>query len=474
MYIWIYSLLLLLDKVVVTMSSSSGLSVSGAQEGVDCVKASELCNQSPQCSSRHRIMRQCLVGKDWNTMLANKECQAALEVLQDSPLYECRCKRGMKKELQCLQSFWSIHMGLSEGEDFYEMSPYEPLPPVRLNDALRLASITAGMHTGAGKSHLHCLEPGRTCNQCLDATKSCNLNENCKRQRSNYITTCTRSLAQGQHGSQPPPQQLQDSCNRKRCHKALRQFLERVESQYTFGLLFCSCGNQACAERRRQTIVPGCAYEDKVKPNCLQLRKTCRQDPLCRSRLADFNTNCQMTHNSMSSCPQDAYRSCLTAYTGLIGTDMTPNYENAQHDDLSISPWCNCDNSGNQEEECDRFLLSFRNNSCLRNAIQAFGLGTDVTFVPKTDSPATVASVNTESDYEHKPTDNPNSSRPVHEENWVECSSSKSFICAKDSTEAAFVENGFDPRNRSLGLKLCVGLWLLSLMSVIGISWCLQ
>lgn len=49
-------------------------------------------------------------------MLASKECQGALEVLQDSPLYDCRCKRGMKKELQCLQNYWSIHMGLTEGE----------------------------------------------------------------------------------------------------------------------------------------------------------------------------------------------------------------------------------------------------------------------------------------------------------------------------------------------------------------------
>ncbi|KAL7827148.1 hypothetical protein SRHO_G00328660, partial [Serrasalmus rhombeus] len=130
MHVHIYGFLLLLDELVVSMSSSSALSASGPQDWVDCVKASEVCNQNPQCSSRYRIMRQCLVGKDWNTMLANKECQAALEVLQESPLYDCRCKRGMKKELQCLQSYWSINMGLSEGEDFYEATPYEPLPPV--------------------------------------------------------------------------------------------------------------------------------------------------------------------------------------------------------------------------------------------------------------------------------------------------------------------------------------------------------
>ncbi|KPP58917.1 hypothetical protein Z043_123217 [Scleropages formosus] len=96
-------------------SALSGTGTPGWRTPVDCVKASDMCNQSPQCSSRFRIMRQCLVGRDRSTMLANRECQAALEVLQDSPLYDCRCKRGMKRELQCLQSYWSIHMGLTEG-----------------------------------------------------------------------------------------------------------------------------------------------------------------------------------------------------------------------------------------------------------------------------------------------------------------------------------------------------------------------
>ncbi|KAK1787158.1 hypothetical protein P4O66_017533, partial [Electrophorus voltai] len=442
-------------------------------EWVDCVRAGEVCNQSPQCSSRFRIMRQCLVGKDWNTMLANKECQAALEVLQDSPLYECRCKRGMKKELQCLQSFWSIHMSLSEGEDFYEVSPYEPLPPVRHADAYRLASIIAGMHAGSGKSQPHCLDPSRTCNPCLDATKACNLNDNCKRQRSNYITTCTRSQAQVQQSSQ-----LLESCSRKRCHKALRQFLERVESQYTYGLLFCSCRDQACAERRRQTIVPRCAYEDKVKPNCLQLRQICRQDPLCRSRLADFHTNCQMTQDSISTCPKDDYQSCLTAYTGLIGTDMTPNYENSNHTDFTVSPWCSCRNSGNQEEECERFLWDFRDNTCLRNAIQAFGYGTDVTTVPKTESPVAVRSVYPATDSKLKPTDNPNSTRPGHEfilvflflqENVEECNSSRGFICGEEGfVETETVEKDFNMRNRSPDLHLHPGLWLSSLVSAVG------
>ena len=97
-------------------SSPQGPELHGWRPPVDCVRANELCAAESNCSSRYRTLRQCLAGRDRNTMLANKECQAALEVLQESPLYDCRCKRGMKKELQCLQIYWSIHLGLTEGK----------------------------------------------------------------------------------------------------------------------------------------------------------------------------------------------------------------------------------------------------------------------------------------------------------------------------------------------------------------------
>lgn len=107
-------------------------------------------------------------------------------------------------------------------------------------------------------------------NHCLDAAKACNLNDNCKRLRSGYISTCSKEISATEH------------CSRRKCHKALRQFFDRVPSEYTYRLLFCSCKDQACAERRRQTIVPSCSYEDKHKPNCLELRNVCRADHLCR------------------------------------------------------------------------------------------------------------------------------------------------------------------------------------------------
>ncbi|XP_062854266.1 GDNF family receptor alpha-2a [Trichomycterus rosablanca] len=390
MYLLLYGFLLLMVDLSASSSSSHASTSLTPQDFVDCVRASEDCNLSPQCSPQFRIIKQCLVGKDWSSMLGVKECQAALEVLQETPLMECRCKRGMKKELQCLQHYWSIHMSLNDGEDFYEASPYEPMPPVQLSEAVRLASIISSIHTGTGKGQPHCSDPSRPCNPCLDATKACNLNDNCKRQRSNYINTCTSK-----------------GCNRKRCHKALRQFLERVDPQYSFGLLFCSCREQACAERRRQTIVPSCAYEDKTKPNCLHLRGTCRNDPLCRSRLADFHTHCLMGHDTISTCPDDNYQACLTAYTGLIGTDLTPNYEDSNHTDFTISPWCSCKNSGNQEGECEEFLRDFKENTCLRNAIQAFGYGTDFRLAHKSDAPLSTPSVNPHSGAQNNPTANP-------------------------------------------------------------------
>lgn len=101
------------------MSGSSALSESGHQDSMDCLRATEKCNQDQKCSHRFRIMRQCLAGKDRNTMLANKDCQVALEVLQEMDLFDCRCKRGMKKEMQCLQSYWSINIGLTEGKSFW-------------------------------------------------------------------------------------------------------------------------------------------------------------------------------------------------------------------------------------------------------------------------------------------------------------------------------------------------------------------
>uniref|UniRef100_A0A3Q3A126 GDNF family receptor alpha 2 n=1 Tax=Kryptolebias marmoratus TaxID=37003 RepID=A0A3Q3A126_KRYMA len=193
------------------LCSLAGSKAGDQPERVDCIQATEMCNQNPSCSSRYRVMRQCLVGKEKEAMLDNnRDCQAALEVLLGSPLYDCRCRRSMKNELQCLQNYWAIHMGLNE--DMEDSSPYEPVAPNRQPDVSRLASISSGFS---------CPDAEKVCNPCLDATKACNLNNNCKKHRASFISTCTKE-----------DQNKGDNCNKKRCHKSLRSFMDRVPAEH--------------------------------------------------------------------------------------------------------------------------------------------------------------------------------------------------------------------------------------------------
>ncbi|TWW66166.1 GDNF family receptor alpha-2 [Takifugu flavidus] len=229
-----------------------------------------------------------------------------------------------------------------------------------------------------------CSEAGKPCNPCLDAAKACNLNETCKRLRSAYNSICSKAV--------PPQSSLanQEPCSRKRCQKALRQFFERVSWELSYPLLFCSCPDQACAERRRRTIVPSCSHQERHKPSCLELRHTCRSDALCRSRLADFHMNCQMTPHTVTSCPHDNYHGCLMSYVGLIGSDVTPNYSDSNPSNITIGLWCSCRGTGRQETECEAFHHDFTHNTCLKNAIQSFGYGPEGGTLPATEPSATI------------------------------------------------------------------------------------
>ncbi|XP_066536158.1 GDNF family receptor alpha-1a isoform X2 [Hoplias malabaricus] len=111
---------------------------------LDCVRASELCLKEPACSTKYRTMRQCVAGKESNSSVlagleSRDECRSALDALKQSPLYNCRCKRGMKKEKNCLRIYWGIYQHL-QGNDLLEDSPYEPVNS-RLSDIFRLAPI---------------------------------------------------------------------------------------------------------------------------------------------------------------------------------------------------------------------------------------------------------------------------------------------------------------------------------------------
>ncbi|XP_061546611.1 GDNF family receptor alpha-1a isoform X1 [Phycodurus eques] len=386
----------------------------GAEEGgrasrMDCVRASEQCLKEAACSSKYRTMRQCGAGKQGNfsavaRLEAQDECRNAVDALKQSPLYNCRCKRGMKKEKNCLRIYWGIYQTL-QGNDFLEDSPYEPVNS-RLSDIFRLAPIIEGAKpwsssatlsparwggraqgaalSRGGPSATDLQDPSRNRrahpnwailgepavareNNCLNAAKACNLNDTCKKYRSAYISPCTSRVSTA------------EVCNKRKCHKALRQFFDKVPPKHSYGMMFCSCplsDQTACSERRRQTIVPVCSYEEKQKPNCLELQASCRTNYICRSRLADFFANCQSEPRSLSGCLKENYADCLLAYSGLVGTVMTPNYLRSPK--ISVSPYCDCSNSGNNKDECDRLATFFTDNTCLRNAIQAFGNGTDI------------------------------------------------------------------------------------------------
>ncbi|XP_023782421.1 GDNF family receptor alpha-4 isoform X1 [Cyanistes caeruleus] len=317
----------------------------------DCLQAGESCTNDPVCSAKFRTLRQCIAGNGANKLGpgAKSQCRNTVTALLSSQLYGCKCKRGMKKEKHCLSVYWSIHHTLMEGMNVLESSPYEPF--IRGFDYVRLASITAGSENEVTQV-----------NRCLDAAKACNVDEMCQRLRTEYVSFCIRRLARA------------DTCNRSKCHKALRKFFDRVPPEYTHELLFCPCEDTACAERRRQTIVPACSYESKDKPNCLAPLDSCRENYVCRSRYAEFQFNCQPSPQAASGCRRDSYAACLLAYTGIIGSPITPNY--IDNSTSSIAPWCTCNASGNRQEECESFLHLFTNNICLQNAIQAFGNGT--------------------------------------------------------------------------------------------------
>uniref|UniRef100_A0A3B3E193 GDNF/GAS1 domain-containing protein n=1 Tax=Oryzias melastigma TaxID=30732 RepID=A0A3B3E193_ORYME len=114
---------------------------------LDCVKASKQCLKENSCSTKYRTMRQCVKGRESNFSAvtgpeAQGECLSAIDAMKQSPLYNCRCRRGMKKEKNCLRIFWSLFQSL-HGNDLLEYSPYEPVNS-RLSDIFRLAPIIAG------------------------------------------------------------------------------------------------------------------------------------------------------------------------------------------------------------------------------------------------------------------------------------------------------------------------------------------
>ncbi|XP_056625551.1 GDNF family receptor alpha-3 [Triplophysa dalaica] len=324
-------------------------------ETLDCIAAVQECMQNPECKRPFRHLEYC-VDEEAVAPLALETRHGCVDaqnsLMHYHPLQECKCQRGSRMEQQCLSVYWTIRF--PQGFDDIETSPYEDieLELVRNTETSKLASIVS-------VSTL----PLTDQNQCLKAAQDCGLFEKCGSLRSEYALACTKIIPVTNH------------CNRHKCHRALRRFLERVPEEYSFGVLFCPCSDTLCGERRRKTIVPSCSYEEREEqPNCLHLESFCLKDNLCRSRLADFQQNCQPSSLSPSGCLRESGAVCLKAYAGLIGTIMTPNY--VSNSSTEVSQWCNCEGSGNQWQDCLRILHMFNSNICLRNAIDSMGSST--------------------------------------------------------------------------------------------------
>ncbi|XP_031176281.1 GDNF family receptor alpha-4-like isoform X1 [Sander lucioperca] len=326
---------------------------------LDCLVAEQGCIQEQSCMVLYRLLEYCAAEEAVSPLGpdARLECLEAQNALQHyRPLQVCKCQRGSRREEHCLRVYWTVRFA---AYDEYEVSPYKELELnlVRNIEMSRMASIMAASSLSVDGQ-----------NQCLKAAQDCGLYEKCGSLRSEYVVACTKRAAVSDN-----------SCNRQKCHKALRRFLERVPEEYSFALLFCPCSDTLCGERRRKTIVPSCSYEENGKgeervgkPNCLSLQNYCSKDELCRSRFADFQHNCQPSPLSASGCMRDSRAMCLKAYAGLIGTIMTPNY--VSNSSTEVSQWCACDGSGNEWQGCQRILHLFNNNICLRNAISSMGI----------------------------------------------------------------------------------------------------
>ncbi|XP_026872910.2 GDNF family receptor alpha-3 [Electrophorus electricus] len=334
---------------------SVSLAVPLFPDTLNCMEVFRECMEEPQCQKLYLQLEYC-VDEDAVTPLGPDPRHTCLNVQNAlahyRPLQECKCQRGSRMELRCLRVYWTVRFPL--GYDDIEMSPYEDieLELVRNAETSKLASIVAVSSF-----------PLDGQNRCLKAAQDCGLFEKCGALRSEYVLACTK------------PASGSDHCNRQKCHRALRRFLDRVPEEYSFGVLFCSCTDPLCGERRRKTIVPSCSYEERDgQPNCLQLENYCLRDDLCRSRLADFQQHCQPSSHSPSGCLRDSGAVCLKAYAGLIGTIMTPNY--VSNSSTDVSQWCNCESSGNKLHDCLRILHMFTNNACLRNAIDNMGSST--------------------------------------------------------------------------------------------------
>ncbi|XP_052581470.1 GDNF family receptor alpha-4 isoform X8 [Peromyscus californicus insignis] len=116
-------------------------------------------------------------------------------------------------------------------------------------------------------------------NRCVDAAEACTADAQCQQLRSEYVARCLGRPAPGDRSGP-------GGCVRSRCRRALRRFFARGPPALTHALLFCRCESPACAERRRQTFAPACAFAGPgpAPPSCLKALDRCERGRLCRHR----------------------------------------------------------------------------------------------------------------------------------------------------------------------------------------------
>ncbi|XP_069340186.1 GDNF family receptor alpha-3 [Eulemur rufifrons] len=304
-----------------------------------CIQARRTCQADPTCKAAYHHLDACT--SSIGTPLPSEEpsvpanCLEAAQQLRNSSLKGCTCHRRMKNQATCLDIYWTIHRARSLGDYELDVSPYE--------DAVTSKPWKINLN------ELNMLKPDW--DLCLKFAMLCTLNDKCDRLRKAYGEACSGPR-----------------CQRQVCLGQLLTFFERAAESHAQGMLLCPCAptDRRCGERRRNTIAPRCALPPAA-PSCLELQRLCLSDPLCRSRLVDFQTHCH-PRDILGTCATEQSR-CLRAYLGLIGTVMTPNFVSSANASVALS--CTCHGSGNRQEECEQLEGFFSRNPCLAEAIAA-------------------------------------------------------------------------------------------------------
>ncbi|PNI62422.1 GFRA4 isoform 3 [Pan troglodytes] len=165
-------------------------------------------------------------------------------------------------------------------------------------------------------------------------------------------------------------------CPRARCRRALRRFFARGPPALTHALLFCPCAGPACAERRRQTFVPSCAFSGPgpAPPSCLEPLNFCERSRASPPGLSGLVHPSAQRPRRLPAGPGRPLPARLRGPRGVpAGTAVTPNY--VDNVSARVAPWCDCGASGNLREDCEAFRGLFTRNRCLDGAIQAFASG---------------------------------------------------------------------------------------------------